>query len=269
MIKSDDKPVMEWGSYSERLSALLVMGEPLQAHKLARRMLSQRAQFQSQANRVLNDLYNLVYNFEIDDPEIKNLFDPCWIRKVNIAQVSSVVLDSFHTELKDALIDLGLEPDVAGFGNVDGAERLVLSEAARAMKVPVIEQLKTLVVHVARKYKAQCDAAGYPSTFLRDRFALRHFAHGTRNGGHHFPHIHRNAMFVIAYYVDVPTETEAEIVLGGFGRVDLPNLEAPPIATRWPVTGDFIVFPGFHAHTTTPHQGPELRINMAFDVQPV
>ena len=76
-------------------------------------------------------------------------------------------------------------------------------------------------------------------------------------------------MFVVAYYVDVPTETEAEIVLGGFERVGLPNLTAPPVATRRPVTGDFIVFPGFHLHMTTPHQGPEMRINMAFDVQPV
>ena len=158
MIKSDDKPLMEWASYNERFSELLMRGEPLLAHKLAWRMLSQRAQFQSQANRVLNDLYNLVYNFEIDDPEIKNLFDPCWIRKVNIAQVSDAISDSFHTELKDALIDLGLKRDVAGDGKVDGAERLELFEAARVMKVPVIEQLKTVVAHVVRKYLAQCGA---------------------------------------------------------------------------------------------------------------
>jgi hypothetical protein len=268
MINAGDGPTIERVSYEERLSELLATGEPLEAYKLARRMLSQSARFRNPANAVLNDLHNLTHGFGIDDPEIENLFDPRWIRKVNIDQVFDAALVPFHGELRDALIDLGFVSDVAGDGNTDGAERLVITEAARAINVPVIEQMKTVVAHVVRKYLTQCGESGYPSAYLRDRFALRHFAHATRNGGHHTPHIHNNAMFVVAYYVDVPRGAETEIVFGGFARPGLPDLTSPPIATKRPATGDFIVFPGFHSHTTTPHHGPELRINMAFDVQP-
>lgn len=268
MISAGNRPSLERVSYEEQLSELLVTRKPLEAHELARRMLSHSAKFRNPANNVLNDLYNLTRNFEIDDPEIKTLFDPKWIRKVNISEILAGATNPFHGELKDALIDLGLVPDVAGDGNADGAERLVLPEAARAIQVPIIEQLKTVVAHVVRKYLVQCGQAGYPRDFLRERFALKYFAHATRNGGHHTPHVHNNAMFVVAYYVDVPPETETEIVFGGFERSRLPNLTSPPIATKRPATGDFIVFPGFYSHTTTPNQSSDLRINMAFDVQP-
>lgn len=255
-------------SYEARMSELLREGRPEEARQFAKQLLAASPKFVNPANSILNDLRNLLHSFELRDPEIENLFDPRWIRLVNISKIFNGDLDAFRADIKNALLGLGFQSDAPGFGNVDGAERLVLSREALSTETPAIDNLQAIVAHVARKYLTDCRANGYPEAFMRDRFTLKYFAHATRNGGHHTPHVHGNAMFVVAYYVHVPSDTDVELQFGGYERPGLPELKSPLIATKRPVTGDFVVFPGFLSHTTTPNFGSEMRINMAFDVQP-
>ena len=262
--RSHHKPV----SYDSVFVKAIDEGDPQKAHGLARRMLAQNKPFSTAFNMAINDLNFLVRRRGIQDELIEKLFSPRWIRRVNLADVLDGDAERFNASLRSTIEEIGFKPDPAPTRGIKGSERLIIDYGSFSPDIPIIGQMEKTLRHIVTKYSAFLLQAGYPAKFVRNSSKFTSFAAATKDGGYHYPHIHTNAVFVVTYYVHVPESANVEILFG-WHRANVPSLQALPFATERPVTGDFVIFPGFYPHSTTPHNSPEARINMGFDVAPL
>ncbi len=76
-------------------------------------------------------------------------------------------------------------------------------------------------------------------------------------------------MFVITYYIDVPKESNTDIVFGYIPIKDWSNFSDSAFSTGRPKNGDILIFPAFYCHATSSQESSELRVNIGFDIQPV
>lgn len=259
----DNRPI----GYEEKLNQLLDCSDASGAYDAVHSLLNDSPVFSKASFRALNDIYNLNFNFQIDNPSIHKLFDARWIRQVNMEDIATDPVDDFHVALREYLLTLDFQPD--GFGDIDGTQRLRIRGPIPSGENPTMPQLEAAVEHVGRKYIEFLRLSGYPDSLIKDDFQLTNFVMATKDGGYHFPHMHNNAMFVVAYYVYVPNSSDGKIVFGLNRRHGVPRLHAPDFAVKQPRTGDFIIFPGFYSHSTTASTSSETRINIAFDFNPV
>jgi hypothetical protein len=92
-----------------------------------------------------------------------------------------------------------------------------------------------------------------------------------RRGGFHVNHIHPQGWISSAYYVSVPPEVADEQLKSGwikFGEplFPMPGGEIGRIVQ--PKPGRLVLFPSYLWHGTTPIQGDEPRMTIAFDAVP-
>lgn len=243
-------------------------GDPQKADRLARRLQAQNQLFSRAFNRAINDRNLLMQRYGIQDGLIEKLFDRRWIRRVNLADVLDGDAERFNASLRSTIEEIGFIPDPSPTGRIKGSERLIINYGSFSPDIPIIGQMEKILHHIVTKYSAFLLQEGYPAKFVRNSSKFTSFAAATKDGGYHYTHIHSNAVFVVTYYVHVPESANVEILFGRH-RANVPSLQALPFATQRPVTGDFVIFPGFYPHSTTPHNSPEARINMGFDVAPL
>jgi uncharacterized protein (TIGR02466 family) len=92
-----------------------------------------------------------------------------------------------------------------------------------------------------------------------------------RRGGHHVNHIHPEGWISSAYYLAVPPEVQDPVARSGwikFGEPRFPMPGGEPLRHVQPRTGRLVLFPSYLWHGTTPIQGAEPRITIAFDAVP-
>jgi hypothetical protein len=177
-----------------------------------RSLLGNSQRFSKPHFRALNDLYNLAYRYKLDDPWLLNLFQSRWIRQINMTDVTDAPLTKVHTALKDYLIGLDFQPD--GFDGVKGSQRLRIRSDAMDGENSVIAQLERAVRHVGKKYIEFLKKSNYPKEYITDNLDITKYVMATKSGGYHFPHLHNNVVFVVAYYVYVPENNDGKIVFG-------------------------------------------------------
>jgi len=159
-------------------------------------------------------------------------------------------------------------PDPSPTGAIKGSERQIINYGSFSPDIPIIGQMEIILRQILTKYSAFLLQAGYPASFVRNSSKFTSFAATTKDGGYHYRHFHSNAVFVVTYYIYVPESANVEILFGRH-RSDVRDFQELPFATERPVTGDFVIFPGFYPHSTTRHNSPDARINMGFDVVPL
>jgi len=206
--------------------------------------------------------------YGIQDGLIEKLFDPRWIRRVNLADTLGGDAERFNASLRSTIEEIGFTPDPSPTRGIKGSERLIIDYGSFSPDIPIIGQMEKLLRHILTKYSTFLLQAGYPAKFVRNSSKFTSFAAATKDGGYHYPHCHSNAVFVVTYYVYVPESANVEIRFGEYAS-NVGEFRGLPFATERPVTGDFVLFPGFYPHSTTPHNSPDARINMGFDVAPL
>ena len=245
-------------------------GDPQQADRLARRLQAQNQLFSGEFNRAINDRNLLMQRYGIQDGLIEKLFDRRWVRRVNLVDVLAGDAERFNASLRSTIEEIGFTPDPSPVhlqrtGAIKGSQRQIIDYGSFSPDIPIIGQMEKILRHILTKYSAFLLQAGYPAEFVRYSSKITSFAAATKDGGYHHSHCHSNAVFVVTYYVYVPESANVQILFGSH-RPFYPIL---PFATERPVTGDFVLFPGFYPHSTTPHNSPDARINMGFDVAPL
>ena len=199
---------------------------------------------------------------------IEKLFNPRWIRRVNLADALGGDAERFNASLRSTIEEIGFTPDPSPTRGIKGSERLIIDHGSFSPDIPIIGQMEKILRHILTKYSTFLLQAVYPAKFVRNSSKLTSFAAATKDGGYHYPHCHSNAVFVATYYVYVPESANVEIRFGEHAS-NVGKFRGLPFGTERPVTGDFVIFPGFYPHSTTPHNSPDARINMGFDVAPL
>ena len=121
-------------------------GDPQKADGLARRLQAQSRVFSGNFNRAINDRNVLMRRYGIQDGVIEKLFDPRWIRRVNLADVLAGDAERFNASLRSTIEEIGFTPDPSPVhlqrtGAIKGSQRQIIDYGSFSPDIPIIGQM--------------------------------------------------------------------------------------------------------------------------------
>ena len=164
----------------------------------------------------------------------------------------------FATHPLDQSLRLGTQTSRSLLVDSDARVRAFL----QALEAPLAEYRRA-IGHDATHPLLERNAGG---TRLAGCWSVR-----LQRGGYHVNHVHPEGWISSAYYVEVPAEVEDEDAMSGwikFGEPRMPTPGAPAAHYVQPRAGRLVLFPSYMWHGTTPIQGDEPRMTIAFDAVP-